>query len=719
MKKSSLKAAVITVLLLVLGTGCAFARETTLIDLKMDSLFAKDSVEINRYGKLNESAGYSDGTIWASEWGFGGWGEDFGDMLLIYPRVGASSGGEGYIYHKIIADQLPDNASVTMSIDLITASRMNTSKGEVWFRMQSKPAKDGAASVTVQPFKIESAPDGLTAAFASTTGWPFTAKTFDRTTGINLEYNTEYTINCTMSMAPSGHYRFVAEVMKDGEKIGAGIVDQFDRVASDTFNCFENVGIVARALSGITEQEPLLYIKNFKITAKSDDEKPAAEFYPENGADCVSRNSDFRIKFGSALEEISAEQIEVSGGAFLENLQQSEDGKELKFTFGNLEANTAYTVKIKNVKAIGAETAYDYDWNFTTDYSTKFGAAYLVADKTNILSQDFIGVDTIKIPLKRQNQAYTDNYLNGGLASSYETVKYYSGNVFETDEEGWLYAKQSNGQWETSRYGNLSRRIPEGIKDGETMEVSVPLKLIGGGVFEEKALDTHIRLTDDSGENRLTLLSYKCSKSGAYTLSLGGINQSVSGTSAGTYAAVVSEPDYKDEELKLVATLSPGAGTDKYNVFVKLVKADGTVLISGDIAGGITKEAAESYRNIELESFVEWGIANKQARQLGIKNIYVDILRNSFVSGTNNIYVDYENEDGGEVSATALALIEKKENDKYIIEDAQLFDINKASAKGSIELPVEMNETENRRIKIFILSSEVGMIPLAAESLVQ
>lgn len=730
MKKTVFKTAAAAALTLLLCMSGAYAKEATLIDLPMKNLFATDKVNETSWGKLYDSPAYVAGKKWASEWGFAGWGEDYEDMLKIYGLKNAASGQEGYIYHAVNTDKLPDNATVTMSMDIITGPQHSTDDSEIWFRMQSKPDKEGASSVTVQPFRLRSAPGGITAEFASTTGWPFTAKDFDRTTGITLEYDTPYTINCTMSPTESGHYRFLTEVYKNGTKVGAGIVEQYDRVSADTFNVFENVGVVARSLNTIKGSELTAVIKNIKLTAKYDDVKPGAVFTPADGADSVSRDSDFGVRFDAAITQITKEQIEISDGATVENAELSADGKELKLVFGNLKADTEYSVKLKEIKAVGAETAYDYDWTFKTELPVLFGKAYLVADRVTLLTEALGDIaETIKIPLKRSGREYTDSYLNGAYGSSYETVKYYSGNAFET-EDGWLYAKQTKGQWESNRFGNLSKRITSELNNGESLELTAKVKLFKGGVIDGKSIDFHIGLTDDtytqaSGGSavvpgsRLTLLRWSASSGGQYKLALGGINQEIRGTTDGKYAAAVTEPGYTDEELALTAVLSPMADPQNYSADIKLLRADGTVALSGVVSEGITKDMVLDYHNFDIESMVEWPNIDNQYRQLAIKDLKIEALKNTFKAGVNNIYVDYTNSDASEFSVKALAVIDKTENGVFVTEDAQLFDISGNDANGAAVLPVEIPNPDGRRVRVFILNSETGMVPLAAESIVQ
>ena len=219
--------------------------------------------------------------------------------------------------------------------------------------------------------------------------------------------------------------------------------------------------------------------------------------------------------------------------------------------------------------------------------------------------------------------------------------------------------------------------------------------------------------------SRLTFLRWCASSGGQYKLALGGINQEVRGTTEGKYAAAVTEPGYTDEELTLTAVLSPMADPQNYSADIKLLRADGTVALSGVVSEGITKDMVLDYHNFDIESMVEWPNTDNQYRQLAIKDLKIEALKNTFKAGVNNIYVDYTNSDASEFSVKALAVIDKTENGVFVTEDAQLFDISGNDVNGAAVLPVEIPNPDGRRVRVFILNSETGMVPLAAESIVQ
>ena len=101
----------------------------------------------------------------------------------------------------------------------------------------------------------------------------------------------------------------------------------------------------------------------------------------------------FRIKRRGLLAEpyligvdlaqgrVSRMKIRRSGGAAVEDITMSEDGKRADFVFSGLKPSTSYDVKISGVKTRGGETEFDYDWSFSTVNSVSFTDAYFEWEK--------------------------------------------------------------------------------------------------------------------------------------------------------------------------------------------------------------------------------------------------------------------------------------------------------------------------------------------------
>lgn len=83
----------------------------------------------------------------------------------------------------------------------------------------------------------------------------------------------------------------------------------------------------------------------------------------------LGKDEVFYLTFNDALEEMTKENVKISGGNGKEevkNFSHSDDKKTIGFDFDGLKGNTTYTVSVSNIVVSGTETTHSYIFTFTT-----------------------------------------------------------------------------------------------------------------------------------------------------------------------------------------------------------------------------------------------------------------------------------------------------------------------------------------------------------------
>ncbi|MGN0180655.1 MAG: Ig-like domain-containing protein, partial [Monoglobaceae bacterium] len=102
---------------------------------------------------------------------------------------------------------------------------------------------------------------------------------------------------------------------------------------------------------------------------------------PESGTQGVAPNFEHRIKFDREIIPVSAESIEVDGGAKCENAWLEDENTTLCLTYSGLAENTEYNIKINDVRMQGTSDGLyrTYDFSFKTGDMVQIG--YIYTDK--------------------------------------------------------------------------------------------------------------------------------------------------------------------------------------------------------------------------------------------------------------------------------------------------------------------------------------------------
>lgn len=644
--KRKLGIVVLTAVMTVAASLCtAYAAERVIYDEVMNNVYERDNLEVNWWGNLHAKEGFDEGKCWGAAWGAEGLFSDAPDgSLAVHPKVNGS--GEPGIGRGIIADPLPEGSSIEYIIDFTTGSAPKDSNCEIWVDLNDSHIfmyKNMAG----QKSQI---------GFASTTSWPFTAKSFDRDpNNMSVDFDTRYTLKMTVKPSSGKFCRFVAELYNaDGDKLATGIINEWTNFTPKMLENIYGLGITVRHYS-TAKEETTMYVHRITIKGIYDEKKPDAEFYPENNSVDNSLNTSCYIKFPSAMNDILPEDISISGGAAVDGVEMKDGGKTAEISLSGLKANKKYTVTVNNVGAAELENTYSYTWSFSTGGATEFGKAYLVGEsvfkqKMSELELDgLVADDDLK-------------YAEGKAWSILDANR--RDDFYSIDSDGVLWIKnppQVNG--DNNSENRLSHKFGK-IRDGETLQVSAVLNIKDPGFNSEY----NIRLIKDGATSRdqdgnyatdsVTLLRVQ-SMNGAWGKTLGMQNYTQPFIDDSTEKAFLSDEDgwFKfdklDGESYLTVTLTPDAEDSGYYKAVTVLTNNG---VEYRAESKIPKNIVLSLDRIQI---FELNFGNNNANVIGIKSI--EIVKNfELVLGTNTAFIDFKNLDTGSAFDADILIVEHK-----------------------------------------------------------
>ncbi len=686
----------------VLSTMAVHAEEVTLFDEGFVNVYKDSKLSQTNWGDLTRHSGYVNGTAWASEWGSEGWFEDEGETMVVTPRLDKASpenGSNSYIYHKMKNGPLPESSTVIAELDFSTGKELTSASGEFWYRIVFDEGGLLLCSI------LGDSQNGYTMKFASSTSWPFTKTVFDRYSGsFDIDPETRYTIKITLSPNPDETYQFSAELFKGDVKVAGGIIGEWNMVKKDTCITPKHVNLCAISNKKTNVKEKFLYLHNAKVTAIVPDTRTEAEFFPEKGK-AAELDGDFYVTFAKQVEDITEADVTISGGARVESVTMSEDGKRADFVFSGLKTATNYDVKIKGVKVVGAETAFDYDWGFSTVSPLSFGEAYFDWEKqkssfsmdlTNISYDDFTA------------DMSDEDYINGEKFYAEDIDGLQRIDAVTEDGIGYNDYKQTKP---VSK--GFSKRINLGYIDKGTMTFKVGLKwdTFWAGKWNSVTISLSSSTADDA---KLTLIGVTSDNYHA--------NARISFPGHDEW---LSSGDSKGKDLTAELTLVWNAETESYDANCILKNSDdGTVYLEKESKSVLTAEQAAALDTFGCGYYIANGNAQKNdggkfvrfnsfsAECSSVKNI---------VAGTNNLLIEYKNLNENEpFDVTFLAVTEKDENGANIISDVNVIPFTaQTGAAGTLTLPIEISDPEGVKLKIYALNGLDSCMPLMKEVIKQ
>ena len=638
--KRKLGIVVLTAVMTVAASLCtAYAAERIIYDEVMNNVYERDGLQVNWWGNLHNKPGFDEGKCWGATWGAEGLFSDAEDgSLAVHPKVNGS--GEPGIGRGIIADPLPEGSSIEYTIDFTTGSAPKESNCEIWVDLNDSHIFMYKNMAGLDP----------ELGFASTTSWPFTAKSFDRNpNNMSVDFDTRYTLKMTVKPTSGKFCRFVAELYNaDGDKLATGIINEWTNFTPKMLESVCGLGISVRHYS-TAKKETTMYFHRITIKGIYDEKKPDAEFYPENNSVDNSLDTSCYIKFPSAMNDILPEDISISEGATVDGVEMKDGGKTAEISLSGLKANKKYTVTVNNVGSAELENTYSYTWSFATGGATEFGKAYLVGE--SVFKQKMSELD-----LDGLVSADDSEYAAGNAWSILDENR--RDDFYSIDSDGVLWIKNPphvNG--DNNSENRLSHKFDK-ISDGETLKVSAVLNIKEPGSITEY----HIRLgregstsRDSSGNyatDSVTLLRVK-SKSGAWGSTLGVQNYTQPYIDDKTEEIFLNDVGKLDGESYLTVTLTPDADDADYYKAVTVLTNNG---VEYRAESKIAKKIVLGLDRIQI---FELNFGKNNVNVIGIKSI--EIVKNfELALGTNTAYIDFKNLDAGSAFDADILIVEHK-----------------------------------------------------------
>lgn len=662
----------------------AFAGEKTVFDKSLVGVYEGDKLSRNNWGDLEKNdAEYAKGNKWASTYGGEGWYSDGETGLLLHPKVGSLSGNELVVRHKLIAGTLPEDTQLRITYEFDTLDRPVSSTGEAWFRLgTTNPTKNSCL------FMLKSSPsDGLTYGFASiTSGYPMTCKDFDRISGsISFDYNSHYKVVITIK-PNSGTYKYVAEVYKDDDKIGSGLIEDY---TGYTYGALANLAYIDMncvSRSAIDREEAIVAINSIKLEAIYEDTALDASYFPKNLSEGNSLDTDCYASFPMPVEEVSIDNVTVLGGAVAEDVYISDDGKRVNVELSGLKEGTTYEIVLKDVVAAGSTNPFTYKWSFTT------GNAVAISNVTtlkNVFSESMGDIDLTGLCADTD-----DEYLAGEAWGSVGSDA--SGGYVISD--GYLVVKPVSATANGWTGHVLSKRFTPAA-DNETLILGMTIKVNNNSYWNRAC---SVRLVNSETQENFTM--FRMVSLGSISLTALGTNSAIGTAVTADEQAITGLALNKDAYFEFTA--EPNG--DVYNVTLT-IKQDGI----DDI---ILTRTLSAEQVMGLNSVQVWSHTvafNTRMESFAVKNVDINVGSKSLNSGTNKVYFDYTNTDS-DTPADFEALIIEHKNDDGTDEFGTIKSVtvkkfeSVEGAQGQLECEFEVTDDESK-VDIYFVNSVDSM----------
>lgn len=707
MKKNGLKflLALSLAAMAVFSTAAVSAEDITLLDEDFVNVYTGHGLKNTMWGDPNKSTEYVNRTQWASEWGSEGWFRDVDSSLEAFAKIGVTplaNGSNTFVHHRTMVDTLPENAVVTMEVDFTTGPTPKTTSGAVTI----EPVFTGSST---RLMRIYSSPSGGFKMDFSGSGWPFTPRGFDRTVGeFKMEPSTRYRALMTLSPNPDGTYQFTAELFNGDTRIAAGLMNEYQDLTSASLCAPKNVRLLVYADSKPTEEETIVYLHNIKMEASVPDTKPEAEFYPEKGKVAADPDGEFYVTFEKAVEAITADNVTISGGASVESVTMSEDGKRADFVFSSLKTATSYDVKISGVKIDGGETEFSYDWSFSTILPVSFSNAGFDWER----QQSSTEIAFTAVTYDDVTESLSDSdYINGTKLYTKDISKIEELDAISGSGLGYAdYPLDANINTDIRKKlnmtymekGNLTykaiMKMNHYWQNGNEYNVFTVSLCNDDSSVEIKAMEM---VRDWYYEHpRLMLLN--------------------TGSGWGLSYQVMNAASSAELELEL--KLLWNSDTEMYDAKLAFKNnTTGAVLFETEKEACLTMEQAASIDTLKIKySLNDRG--GKSLDQVRIERFSAECSSGrSLEAGTNSLLIDYKNlNPDTPFDVTFLTVSEKETDGAKVLSDINIIPFtNQTGESGTLTLPIELTEVEGMKIKVYALNGLDSCMPLMKEIIKQ
>ena len=711
MKQKKLLSAVISavMILMMLPAGIAFASEIIILDNVFDNTYSNDNLAKNHRGNPANDSVWNAGSIWGVNWGGEGHIIDAEDgSLALASKVGADSNAEISTFKRLIHDTLVDNSTLIFNFKFRTGDKPTASSNELWFRFYSEV---NGSDVYWTPFFIRSTPAGDPVFGWEITShyWPFSSKKLDRDPNtITFKYDKDYEVIITLKPNTDPSYKLVVEVYEEGTKIGAGIMDQMA-----TFTPLHakkltraNLHVITRAVTN--EFEPVVYMKYMGIKAIQPNVPINAVYYPRNGEIDAPIDTDCYVVFESAVNEVTPEQVEVEGGASVAAVRMGDDNKKVIIDLEGRAANTAYTVKLKNVKTSSSDIGFDYSWSFTTNGGVEFSEPHYGA--ATVLLDEPMG--NLNLSAVATTNTEDEGYIAGNKWASTTSDRENITPAFEVNGE-YLYANLVNNGDSTKYTDRLYKRFDK-IENGDNLVLSGYINLPAEG----RAVKRHsLMLTIGSGDNleSNTYSAFRFVTTEHHNKhALFGLEKNPSNFSSDeadypygdgvtlrdwgwwNYHTEKDDVLYSGKDVPFTLTLTPDTNdSNYYDAQIKIGANDDYVGTRKIPASEVT---AFDRLTITLKQFNTATTAN----YVGLKDLKIIKSQGHFglAEGNNKLSIDYTNISGGAFSSDIL-FVERDADDNTIVNVTVVRNENVLNESGTLICDFEIMNSVQKLMYIY------------------
>ena len=349
-----------------------FAKDYIYMNETMDGVADSEYFVNNHWGGRGED--YLSGQVWATGWGGQGFfsnAPDNSGMIIQASATVERDGASDIIASKLFTEEGALNGKeeleFTYEFDTMDCDDL---QGIVEIRF-CYMNKNGLLPM----MQITATNVGYSVSYASSDPGAFYGIVPDNDTGVAIEKNQSYVLHLKLKPNKQGNGRLSCVLENRGQK-KAAIVENWELAAEAQMKSQGELYLFINQSQKAIEPTPVVNLKRVAVSGYREDSKLQTYFTPADGAMDVTMDSDFSVTFSEAVNDITTEQVNVTGGSSavtVDSVQMQDDGKKAVFTFDGLESDTAYTISLSDVLEQGAETAFDYNWSFTTGGPLSFG----------------------------------------------------------------------------------------------------------------------------------------------------------------------------------------------------------------------------------------------------------------------------------------------------------------------------------------------------------
>lgn len=630
-----------------------------------------------------------------------------GDWLVVAGAVGSPSGSsEGCAYSFSGTTTHPEGSSLIYTTKFKTGSIPESSSQSCWFRIVL------GGNLWANLFQIKAEPgQPLTMEFASSEETRFNATDFDSSNGMKIDYDTEYTMKITLKPNVGTKVKFVAELFNaEGERIGAGMIDNYSFVNTDTIRTCTGLRLVSYRSSLITQQEPIVYVGETNLSVDMPDSKPEANFYPENGSENADINGSFYMTFKDEIEPISSDDVIISGNAVVDGAEISANGKRIDFYFSSLKPAVKYDVKVKGIQVVGASKTYEYDWSFTTSYQVE----YLPRTSDVLFDDDMSQAAFVNYgPDATKGWPKDEEFLSGDVyAGNVPTISPDTGlEMARQDDTGLVFstAKLSGSPWSGKNICFRKYFKTRTLDESQGIRITFDFRT-GEKIPQDFLLWCYVnnyKAKPFAYNGKNATITFKSNNGNVWTPS--------SSTDGKSSFQLDENTDYS-LCMEIIKNQTSGLS----DMTLAIYDAEGAKLDSAFFDSYTDMPDINSLLNFTIQSQTNTNCSGFESTEyITLKNVRAEGVyegRDSLVSGDNTIVIPWKNSLADEsFTSTFIAVTEISDGDVISVDDISVIKFEDVTGEsGEHVVTVNVPDAAGRSLKIYAVNDVEGMVALSS-----